>query len=271
MISFAVHTYNEADALDRMIYSIMKIKNEKINEIFIVDHRSSDHTQDVIAKYKDSHPRIEINSYYEEKDFGGESKFTFADLRDFTIRNTKNDYVVLSDSDFIYGPGFDTTIEMACNVFLSNPSMYALTYEIPIIKQHVQFENSRIKSYGEDSYVHPHAARILNKNLGKYMQKYMDGLIEWFYPNDYEYLYFKLDIGSGSVLSIDIKNNDYSKMRNKMNHFQKLIVDNNTSSNFLEYLDEKDDNINEYNHGHDIKKIKLNRDFYYVENKNLTL
>jgi glycosyltransferase involved in cell wall biosynthesis len=263
MISFAVHTYNEADALDRLIHSIFKIKNDKINEIFIVDHRSNDHTQDIIEKYKSqSDGRIEINSYNEPRDFGGEDRFTFADLRDFTIRNTKNDYVVLCDSDFIYGPGFSSMIENS--VLLLDKGAFATGFEIPVVHDHIEIDNSRVVSHGPIQ-VHPAVVRILNKNKSVYRQEHCEGLYEGCYPIDGVMNGKIIGLQKHSVISLNIKDKNKKLLRNSMCLFQKEIVNNkNIKENWLDVSEKYNENFEIEEHlKHDINYRKYT---YYIKN-----
>ena len=92
-ISVIVPTYNRADLISETIESILN-QTYKYFELIIVDDGSTDNTEEVIRKFKDS--RIK---YIKTDNWGGPAR-----PRNTGIKKTKGEYIAFCDDDDIWLP-----------------------------------------------------------------------------------------------------------------------------------------------------------------------
>lgn len=241
MFSFAVHSYNEAVHLERLITSVLnlyKSKNSKdyFNELVILDHRSNDNTKEVCESFiKTNETDLSIKYFVEERDFGGEDLFTFSDLRQKCVDLTSNNYVILLDADFILTPYFYNLLTTAHNSFINDSNVYSIGYEIPEIVESLIIKDKKIYDYGKYK-IHPPVPRILDKSKGKYSQRHCGGLFEWYYPNSKKYKlnFYAISGHRYPVLSNNIKTEEREILRRTMNLFSQKVFNDKDTSNWLE-------------------------------------
>lgn len=136
-ISVIVPTYNRADLISETIESILN-QTYKNFELIIVDDGSTDNTEEVIRKFKDS--RIK---YIKTDNWGGPAR-----PRNTGIKKAKGEYIAFCDDDDIWLP---EKLEKQIRVFqISNETAMLYTrfktIEGDVISNRIFPENGKYKS-----------------------------------------------------------------------------------------------------------------------------
>lgn len=136
-ISVVVPTYNRADLISETIESILN-QTYKYFELIIVDDGSTDNTEEVIRKFKDS--RIK---YIKTDNWGGPAR-----PRNIGIKKAKGEYIAFCDDDDIWLP---EKLEKQIRVFqISNETAMLYTrfktIEGDVISNKIFPENGKYKS-----------------------------------------------------------------------------------------------------------------------------
>jgi len=136
-ISVIVPTYNRADLISETIESILN-QTYKNFELIIVDDGSTDNTEEVIRKFKDS--RIK---YIKTDNWGGPAR-----PRNTGIKKAKGEYIAFCDDDDIWLP---KKLEKQIRVFqISNETAMLYTrfktIEGDVISNRIFPENGKYKS-----------------------------------------------------------------------------------------------------------------------------
>jgi glycosyltransferase involved in cell wall biosynthesis len=136
-ISVIVPTYNRADLISETIESILN-QTYKNFELIIVDDGSTDNTEEVIRKFKDS--RIK---YIKTDNWGGPAR-----PRNIGIKKAKGEYIAFCDDDDIWLP---EKLEKQIRVFqISNETAMLYTrfktIEGDVISNKIFPENGKYKS-----------------------------------------------------------------------------------------------------------------------------
>ena len=131
LISIVIPTYNHAKYLDKALNSVIE-QTYKNWEIIVVDNFSSDNTEEVVLKYKDSKIK-----YIKVKNDG-----VIAKSRNTGISNAKGDWIAFLDSDDWWSPRKLETIFPYLNQ--SNDFIY---HNLQIInKDNVKTKKKTLKS-----------------------------------------------------------------------------------------------------------------------------
>ena len=167
-VSFAVHSYNEADALRRLVLSSLPFAGS-FQEWVILDHRSDDDTAEVIDELAPllASKGIALQRLHEERDFS--VSYTFADVRNATINACSHPVVALLDADFILGPGFGDFLRRSLTA-LRHRTYYGAAYSVPCVWDHLRTDSAgRIASHGR-VWVHQIRDRIFWRDAVHYEQ-----------------------------------------------------------------------------------------------------
>ena len=73
-ISVAMATYNGEKYIQKQLDSILN-QSHKVNEIILVDDKSTDNTREVIQKYIQQHPEMKFSFYVNEVNMGYKKNF----------------------------------------------------------------------------------------------------------------------------------------------------------------------------------------------------
>lgn len=230
--TLAVHTFNEGPAVERLILSSLHAAHA-FNEWVVLDHRSSDDTQarldaleGVLAAYG-----VTLTRLFEARDLS--DTFTFAEVRNATIKAARNDIVALMDADFILGQSFALTLESALSRFQADARLAAIRYRIPIIWDHLTTDrNGRITSHGR-VYRHGYSHRILRRDAVEYRQDGNDGRWEKpHYPGG-----TRADLrNDGSILiSVNVKPPERIELRATMTEFMRAATTGELTGDWLQH------------------------------------
>ncbi|MFB6226496.1 MAG: glycosyltransferase family 2 protein [Candidatus Paceibacteria bacterium] len=105
LVSIIIPTYNRANFLPTTIKSAINQTYDN-TEIIVVDDGSTDHTQEVVEKIQEKHPKIQ---YYWQENSGGAAK-----PKNKGIKKSKGKYIAILDSDDEYLP---TKVEKQVEAF----------------------------------------------------------------------------------------------------------------------------------------------------------
>lgn len=174
-VSFAVHSFDEAEALRRLVLSSLPL-SRMFSEWVIVDHRSGDHTQTVIEDLRPilAEHGIALCTLSEHRDLS--AAFTFADLRNLTIKACSHPVVAIHDADFILGPRFAAVLRRAV-IGLGAPRSrsYGAAYAVPCVWDSLRTDSSgRITDHGR-VWVHKCRPRVLWRDAVHYAQTKQGG------------------------------------------------------------------------------------------------
>ncbi|MDC1160144.1 glycosyltransferase [Luminiphilus sp.] len=255
--SFAIPSYNEGYRLKRFLNSCSKINSFGLNDIFIVNHRSDDNTEEILKEMKPILQKfdIQLRWTYESRDFS--NNFTMADLRTIAINGCKNKIVHSTDADSIIGKNFLFLVESAFKHFNSSSEIYAVGYEQFSVDEFIKFNNKgNIVDHG---CVYPHVSipRWLIKEEIVCRQDHCGGKYFWFYPKSkLKSRWVTVPYGkiSSTILAINDKGLERKKLRKTMNSFFQNCKSKNDSKNWL----------TSYNNG-ELESFELTKDDYMHE------
>lgn len=167
--SLVVHSYNEADALERLILSSLHAA-AAFDEWVVLDHRSSDDTQvrldrlePLLARYG-----VRLKRLREGRDLSRE--LTFADVRARTIHAATNPIAALMDADFVLGIAFLATLRSAVTRFEHDAGLAVIKLPIPCIWDSLRTDSKgRVTRHGRVWY-HSPSHRIMRVDSVTYEQ-----------------------------------------------------------------------------------------------------
>ncbi len=232
--SLAVHSFNEAEFLERLIRSALSLRDSRMKEIVVMDHRSDDGTSLLLDSFESGWDRDDLSliRLYEERDFGPD--FKFADIRQATASASSSDFVSVLDADFILGPGFKHLMTVAMNCIDASDNVYAAGYPIPVVNGMIETDRrGRVLEHGTVQ-THPEVPRILRRESFEYRQDHCDGMFEWCHPMTAAKAWVKIPRANSSIVSCNIKERDYRYRKVTMCTFQKMIAEGTASGNWLD-------------------------------------
>lgn len=231
-ISFANQVYNEEKHIGNYLRSCLQF-SDILDEVFIINHRSTDNTLSIIESFKQQYDAagIKLKWTTEKRDFSKD--FTIADLFGNAVSGCSNEVVFRHDADFIFGSGYRKTIK-DCLLELSKKEIYACGYEIPVVSEKLIFEGERISDFGFCK-MHVSVPRVFKKSKTKCIQNHVKGKYEWFYPIEKECSMWKtVPHYRESVLSVNIKDEERKELRKTMNTFFEDIYAGKVNGKWLE-------------------------------------
>ena len=231
-ISFANQVYNEPEAIGSYLSSCLQFAGI-VDEVYIINHRSSDNTLEVIKSFESQYAKAGISLRWktEPRDFS--KNFTIADLFGDAVKECANEIVFRHDADFIFGSGYLKTMESAVK-FLSVETVYACGYEIPVVSKSVKFEENKVVEHGS-CRMHVSVPRVFKRTKTRCIQNHVGGKFEWFYPIYKECSkWVNLPHFRESVLSVDIKDQSRQEIRRTMNTFMLDVCEGKASGNWLD-------------------------------------
>lgn len=237
-VSFAVHAYNEADALRRLVLSSLPLAG-RFDEWVVVDHRSTDHTQavlDELAPVLAGHD-VRLARSYESRDFS--AAFTFAHLRTATLKACSNAVVAIMDADFLLGPAFEGLLDRASKALLGTGSaFYGAGFAVPVVWDRlVVDQGGTLREHGR-VWVHHRRPRIVLRDLVHYEQTKQLGRWERLVVRGARKR--ALDLGGptapvrDAVVSVNVKPAERLKLRQTMTLFLQDAMLGKVSGTWLE-------------------------------------
>lgn len=235
--SFCVHSYDEADALRRLITSSLPFA-DLVEEWVVVDHRSADDTPAVLAEMAPLLERhgIALRTLREERDFS--RAFTFAALRTATIQACRAPVVVLHDADFILGPNFRPMLERSVEA-LSAPSsrLYGTAYSVPVVWDRLTTDAAGAVTDHGRVWIHTCRPRIFRRGTVRYEQTKDGGRWEKLVPVPASLR--RLDLTgrrrpSPALVSVNVKPPERIALRDTMTMFLQDAMRGRTRGTWLE-------------------------------------
>ena len=231
-ISFANQVYNEPEAIGNYLSSCLQFAGI-VDEVYVIDHRSSDNTLEVIKSFEDRYIEAGIKFRWktEPRDFSKD--FTIADVFGDAVKECTNEIVFRHDADFVFGSGYLKTMESAVKT-LNNKTIYACGYEIPVVSDFVKFDNGKIVNYGFCN-MHVSVPRVFKRTKTKCLQNHVGGKYEWFYPTDNECSrWATLPHFRCSLLSVNVKDLVRQELRETMNTFMEDLQQGKVEGSWLD-------------------------------------
>ena len=268
--SFAVPSYNEGERLRRFLKSCSQISKYGLDDIFIVNHRSDDNTENILKEMQPILKKcgIDLRWEYESRDFNKD--FTMADLRMKTIEGTKNDLVHIMDADNIVGNNFGFIIGSIIEAFKS-PNVYAAGYEKIGVSSFIEFSKSgHILNHGP-VLRHVPIPRVVRKKNVVCKQNHVGGRYYWFYPINIENPAWVTVpfVEHNSILGINDKSPERLRLRRTMNDYFEKAAQGHAEKPWLELyeeglLEKADISKEDYLHSDNLYNIDLTGHQYFV-------
>lgn len=242
-LSFCVHSYNEAEALKRLVLSSLPMA-QVIDEWVILDHRSDDDTPRVIAELEPilAAQQIHLVALHEDRDLSAEH--TFADVRNRTIQACRNPVVALLDADFLLGPVFQDMARAAARelTFRGN-HCHAATYAVPCLWDRLSIDGRcTIRDHGR-VWVHNRRPRFLLKDAITFEQRGDGGRWEYLTvvdPTKPRLIHLtptgsrQQKIRRHSVISVNVKSEERIALRDTMTMFMQDAISAGKTGTWLE-------------------------------------
>lgn len=223
--SLAVHTFNEAAAIERLLLSSLHAA-PLFDEWVVLDHRSNDDTQarlDELEPVLAAHG-VRLKRLFEKRDLS--RRFTFADVRTATIKAAANETVMLADADFIFGEGFAQALHRGIDL-LTRPGsdVAAIAFPVPVVWDHLKTDaHGRITSHGR-VWVHSPKARIHHRDRCRYRQTRAGGKWEKLVCTDPGAQRIATTTNAGGVLiSANVKPPERLELRRTMTLFMQDAI-----------------------------------------------
>lgn len=254
-ISFGNQVYNEPEGIKNYLNSCLQFAGV-IEEVYIINHRSSDDTLEVIESFENKYKEagIKLRWKTEPRDFSKD--FTIADLFGAAVNECENEIVFRHDADFVFGKGYVKTMYEAIKR-LEQDDVYACGYEIPVVSNSIKFKEKEIIDYGFCN-MHVSVPRIFKKSKTKCLQNHVGGKYEWFYPTDKSCSrWVTIPHFRQSLISVNVKSQERQELRETMNTFMEDIKQGKIDGNWLDNNNlrrEKEEWANEHT---DMKKINI--------------
>ena len=259
-ISFGNQVYNEPIGIKNYLQSCMQFAGI-VDEVYIINHRSSDNTLEIIESFKEKYDEIGISLRWrtEPRDFSKD--FTIADVFGAAVYECKNEIVFRHDADFIFGKGYLKTMADAIRS-LNLSTVYACGYEIPVVSKSVSFENGTVRDYGICN-MHVSVPRVFKKSKTKCLQNHVGGKYEWFHPTDQECTrWVTLPHNRESLLSVNVKPQDRQDLRETMNTFMQDLQSGKAEGSWLENNNLRREKEEWADASNDMKKINIKGNKY---------
>jgi hypothetical protein len=242
-VSLCVHSFNEADALRRLLQSGLGL-GALCDEWVVLDHQSTDHTQVVLDQMRCPLRRAGINlvTAYEPRDLS--ATHTFADVRNAALNLCHHPVVALLDADFILGPSFANFVQRA-KVKLENPRLHyhCATYAVPCVWDTLHTDaHCAITKHGR-VWVHNRRPRILWWPAVHYEQVGDGGRWEYLILDDpaRPRKYHLTPLGTAqqkvavnTVVSCNVKPAERIALRNTMTMFMQDAISGGQAGTWLE-------------------------------------
>ena len=180
--AFAVHSWNEGEALRRLVRSTLPIAS-MVSEWVVVDHRSDDATPAIVQELRAELSGRGIRLQHKREERGLSKAFTFSDLRNLTIGMVTAPLYVLCDADFVACRGFDRVLQQMAGILLPEGSRYwGAGWNVPVIWDRVATDkHGRITDHGR-IWVHSRRPRIIRRGAMECRQDGNNGRWDAFYP-----------------------------------------------------------------------------------------
>lgn len=263
-ISFANQVFNEPESIRNYLNSCLQFGGI-LDEVFVINHRSSDNTLDVIKSFEKQYKEVGIKFHWktETRDFSKD--FTHGDLRTDVVFSCENEIVFNHDADFVFGTGFLKTMK-ECIRSLNENNIYACSYEIPVVSGDLIVNKGVIDSFHRCN-MHVHVPRVVKKSKAICLQKHVSGKFEWFYPTDEECSqWVKIPHFRESILSIDIKPLERQELRRTMNTFFEDLASGVVQGQWLDNKNLRKEKV--FHERKEVKKIDIKLEKYILgENK----
>ena len=240
-VSFAVHSYNEAEALRRLVLSSLPMAG-LFDEWVIADHRSDDHTPAIIEKLRvvlKAHG-LGFRTFREPRDLSAD--YTFADIRNATIEACSHPIVALCDADFIFGPAFAGLLKRAVAALGQPGSIYyGAAYAVPCVWDRLRTDaRGRVIQHGR-IWVHQIRDRIFIRDAVHYEQVGSGGRWERLKRDDPK-RQARLPLTRNrrsrptpnTVLSVNVKPPERIALRDTMTMFMQDAMQGKVSGTWLE-------------------------------------
>jgi len=254
-ISFANQVYNEPEAIGNYLRSCLQFAGI-VDEVYVIDHRSSDDTLKVIKSFKEQYEEygIDLRWKTEPRDFSKD--FTIADVFGDAVKECTNEIVFRHDADFIFGSGYLKTMESAIKN-LSIKTIYACGYEIPVVSDSVKFDVVEVSDYGFCN-MHVSVPRVFKRTKTKCLQNHVGGKYEWFYPTDKECSrWVTLPHFRQSLLSVNVKEMSRQELRETMNTFMEDLQQGKAEGSWLDNKNLRREKEEWANENANMKKIDI--------------
>ena len=231
-ISFANQVYNEPEAIGNYLRSCLQFAGI-VDEVYIIDHRSSDNTLEVIKSFEKQYKQAGIKFRWktESRDFSKD--FTHGDLRTDAVYSCENEIVFNHDADFVFGSGFLKTMRDCINAFRSD-NVYACSYEVPVVSGDLSMKDGVVDKFSWCN-MHVHVPRVVKKSKSVCLQKHVGGKYEWWYPKNVENAkWFQCVHYRNSILSIENKSEDRLALRKTMNTYFEDLASGKVTGKWLD-------------------------------------
>ena len=145
----------------------------------------------------------------------------------------ENEIVFNHDADFVFGLGFLKTMR-DCISALANDSVYACSYEIPVVSGDLSMKNGVVDDFSWCN-MHVHVPRVVKKSKAICEQKHVGGKYEWWYPKNVENAkWYQCSHYRNSILSMENKSEDRLELRRTMNTYFEDLASGKVSGKWLE-------------------------------------
>ena len=141
-ISVAMATYNGEKYIQKQLDSILN-QSHKVNEIILVDDKSTDNTREVIQKYIQQHPEMKFSFYVNEENLGYKKNFKKA------MSYCRGEYIFLCDQDDIW---LSNKVEEMIAIMDTHPNILSLASSFSFIdKDDKTFEVEKVKGLSNNN------------------------------------------------------------------------------------------------------------------------
>jgi hypothetical protein len=169
-VSFVVHSFNEADALGRLVRSSLPLVG-LFDEWVILDHRSDDHTAAVIEALRPllADAGVSLTALHEPRDLS--ARHTFADVRNRALDAAQHEVALLLDADFVLGRRFGALLQRGVRALQAPRSpYYGAAFSVPCVWDRLRTDaTGRVVEHGR-VWVHQLRPRILWRAAVHYTQ-----------------------------------------------------------------------------------------------------
>ena len=140
-ISVAMATYNGEKYIQKQLDSILN-QSHKVNEIILVDDKSTDNTREVIQKYIQQHPEMKFSFYVNEENLGYKKNFKKA------MSYCRGEYIFLCDQDDIW---MDDKVEK-CVAYMNEKNIDLVVTDKQIIDENDNVTCSSVRKHSNKNY-----------------------------------------------------------------------------------------------------------------------
>ena len=259
-ISFGNQVYNEPEGIKNYLNSCL-IFAGIIDEVYVINHRSSDETLQIIESFEDKYKEAGIALRWKTEPRDLSKDFTIADLFGAAVSECENEIVFRHDADFIFGKGYIKTMA-SCVRALLNDKIYACGYEIPVVSDKIILENQKVVDYGFCN-MHVSVPRVFKKSKTKCLQNHVGGKYEWFHPVDKLCSrWVTVSHNRQSLLSVNVKPEERQIIRESMNTFMEDVLNDKAEGNWLENENLRNEVEEQNNEHNNLRKIDISGESY---------